>query len=317
MSHEYNEGGSHDRPIVIGMSGHLLWCYGEVDDKQDVTIRSTSIPRSRDVHDVLEIRWENVLDVPLRGADVTNDVLRRAMSDARMTEQVLADKCQVDVKTVARWMADEGRIPHPRHRWAASEALGVDEAVLWPDAVRKNIKTGTDREIVAVYPYRSACPKAVWRKLITGANKRLVFAGYTNYFLWLEIPNLRAALRRKAEQGCKIRFLVGDPDSEVTRRREEIEAVPLTVGTRIRITLDELSKLRDVPGIEVRHGDEHIAMSVFVFDDDMLMTPHLARLVGHDSPMFHIRRCQDDGLYDRFALHVRQLWDSAHPLGGS
>ncbi|MEW2356554.1 XRE family transcriptional regulator [Spirillospora sp. NPDC029432] len=245
---------------------------------------------------------------------MANDALRQALAGARLTEQELADTCQVDVKTVARWLADEGRRPHPRHRWTASEALGVDEAVLWPDAVRKNVKTGPDREIVAVYPYRSACPKSVWRRLIGDASKELVFAGYTNYFLWLEIPNLRAVLRRKAERGCRVRFLVGDPDSEVTRRREELEAVPLTVGTRIRITLDELGKLADVPGVEARYGDEHIALSVFRFDDEMLVTPHLAHLAGHDSPMFHVQRQQEDGLYDRFAHHVGELWNGGRPV---
>jgi hypothetical protein len=156
--------------------------------------------------------------------------------------------------------------------------------VLWPDAVRHAIKTGPDREIVAVYPFRSACPKSVWRQLIASSTRELTFAGYTNYFLWLEQPNLRTVLRRKADGGCRVRFLVGDPNSEITRHREEVEDVPLTVGTRIRITLDELGKLRDVPNIATRLGDEHIAMSVFVFDHEMLVTPHLANLVGHDSP---------------------------------
>ncbi|WP_433189178.1 DUF5919 domain-containing protein [Actinoallomurus sp. CA-150999] len=123
---------------------------------------------------------------------------------------------------------------------------------------------------------------------------------------------MRNVLRRKAESGCRIRFLVGDPDSEITRHREELEAVPLTVSTRIRVTLDELSKLEGVSGIETRFSDEHIAMSVFVFDEDMLVTPHLARLVGHDSPMLHIRRHQNEGLYDRFAYHVAELWESGH-----
>lgn len=248
-----------------------------------------------------------------------NDALRRAMADAKLTEQELAEACNVDIKTVARWVAEDARMPHPRHRWAASEALGVDEDVLWPDTIRKNVKTGPDREIIAVYPYRSACPKSVWRNLIGGATKELTFAGYTNYFLWLEIPNLRTVLRRKAERGCQVRFLIGDPDSEVTHQREEIENVPLTVGTRIRITLDELSKLTGTPGIEARYGDDHIAMSVFIFDDQMLVTPHLARLVGHDSPMLHVQRRQDDGLFDRFAYHVAELWDSgraANPTGG-
>jgi hypothetical protein len=187
--------------------------------------------------------------------------------------------------------------------------LEAEESVLWPDAVRHAIKTGPDREIVAVYPFRSACPKSVWRQLITSSARELTFAGYTNYFLWLEQPNLRTVLRRKADGGCRVRFLVGDPDSEVTRHREEVEGVPLTVGARIRITLDELGKLHDVPNIATRLGDEHIAMSVFVFDHEMLVTPHLANLVGHDSPMLHLRRHQDDGLFDRFSYHVNALWD--------
>ncbi|WP_285775205.1 hypothetical protein [Microtetraspora sp. NBRC 13810] len=179
---------------------------------------------------------------------------------------------------------------------------------LWPDSIRANIKTGPDREVQAVYPHRSACPKSVWRRLIGAAKNNIIFGGYTNYFLWLEHPNLARALKQKAQKGCTIRFLLGDPDSEVTRRREEIEDVPLTVSTRIRITLAELDQLKDVPGIQVRFGEEHIAMSVFQFDDEMLVTPHLAKLVGHDSPLLHLHRLQDDGLYDRFAYHINELW---------
>lgn len=241
---------------------------------------------------------------------MANVALRRAMLDAKVNDQRLADHCGVDVKTVARWLQDEARIPHMRHQWAAAEILGVESAVLWPEAIRNTVKTGPDREILTVYPYRSACPKSVWRGLITSARNEIVFAGYTNYFLWLEHPNLAKALKRKAEQGCKIRFLVGDPDSEVTRNREEVENVPLTVSTRIRITLSEIEQVRGVPGIEARFGDEHIAMSVFRFDSEMLVTPHLAKLVGHDSPMLHLRRHQDDGLFDRFAYHASELWSN-------
>jgi transcriptional regulator with XRE-family HTH domain len=243
-----------------------------------------------------------------------NDALRRAMADAHVTEAELAKRCGVDVKTVTRWITTDGRLPHPRHRWAAADALGVDEAMLWPEGVRRTVKTGPDREIAATYPYRSACPKSVWRTLITNASKEMTFAGFTSYFLWLEIPNLRRVLRRKAERGCRVRFLVGDPDSEVTRHREQIEGVPLTVGTRIRITLAELSKLDGVPNLEVRFGDDHIAMSVFRFDDQMLVTPHLARLVGHDSPMLHLHRMMDDGLFDRFAFHLAELWEMGRPV---
>ncbi|WP_248966340.1 helix-turn-helix domain-containing protein [Sphaerisporangium perillae] len=245
---------------------------------------------------------------------MANVSLRRAMQDAKITEHHLAERCGVDVKTVARWVQDETRIPHQRHQWSAAEALGVDSAVLWPEAIRNTVKTGPDREVLSVYPYRSACPKSIWRNLISSAVGEITLAGYTNYFLWLEHPNLAKVLRRKTEQGCKVRFLVGDPDSEVTRRREEIESVPLTVSTRIRITLAELEQLRDVPGVEARFSDEHIAMSAFRFDSEMLVTPHLAKLVGHDSPMLHLKRHQDDGLFDRFAYHISELWSAGRAI---
>lgn len=245
---------------------------------------------------------------------MANDLLRRAMSDATMTEAALAAAVGVDAKTVARWIADETRVPHPRHRWATCEALGVGEDVLWPDAIKHTVKTGPDREVMAVYPFRSSCPKSVWQGLITGAQREVTFCAYTAYFLWLEIPNLRNVLRKKAERGTRIRFLIGDPESEITRRREEVEAVPLTVSTRIRITLDELAKLRETSGIETRYSDDHVSMSVFVFDNEALVTPHLGNLVGHDSPMLHLRRMQEDGLYDRFRFHADALWSAGREV---
>jgi transcriptional regulator with XRE-family HTH domain len=72
---------------------------------------------------------------------VTNVVLRQALDDARMTMRDLASKVGVDVKTVERWV-QEGRTPHPRHRWTAAELLGVDEAVLWPESIRSQTRAG-------------------------------------------------------------------------------------------------------------------------------------------------------------------------------
>lgn len=231
------------------------------------------------------------------------------MSAADLTPGRLARIVDVEPKTVERWLSNPARSPHPRTQDKVSSALGVSVGVLWPRAIRSTVKVGPDREIVSAYPYRNACPTSVWSDLINGASQSITFAGYTNYFVWQEQPRLADRLRRKALDGCRIRFLVGDPDSEVTRQREAVEDVPLTVSTRIRITLDALSKLRSgAPGIEARFSDQHIALSVFSFDDQMLVTPHLSSLLGHDSPMLHLRRLTDDGLYDRFAGHVAALW---------
>ncbi|OKJ11907.1 helix-turn-helix domain-containing protein [Kitasatospora sp. CB01950] len=240
------------------------------------------------------------------------------MSAAGLSPRQLAGRVGVSGKTVERWLSDGRLIPHARNREDAAKVLGVDSTMLWPKVVRDALKIGPDREIIRSYPYRSACPSTVWGDLIKNARTDLLFAGYTNYFLWLEQPNLVESLRRKAEAGCRVRFLLGDPDGEVTRQREAIEDVALTVSTRIRITLENLAKLRDVTGVEARHSaaddaTNHVGLSVFRFDSQALVTPHLARVVGHDSPMMHLRRQQEDGMFDRFAAHAEELWDRGRP----
>ncbi|MFJ2811258.1 DUF5919 domain-containing protein [Kitasatospora sp. NPDC087271] len=185
--------------------------------------------------------------------------------------------------------------------------------MIWPNTVRANVKTGHDREVFAVYPYRSACPQSVWAQLIAEARSDIFLAGYTSYFVWLEQPALLQTLRRKAESGCRVRFLLGDPVSDTTRQREQIEDVTLTVSTRIRVTLENLAKLSGTEGIEARFsapddGPNHVGLSVFRFDEHALVTPHLARTVSHDSPLMHLRRSEENGMFDRFAEHVEELW---------
>ncbi|MBZ4322419.1 XRE family transcriptional regulator [Streptomyces huiliensis] len=189
-----------------------------------------------------------------------------------------------------------------------------------PHLVKVRIKSGHDRELVRSYPYRSACPSTLWGELIAGAREELVFAGYTDYFLWTHVPVLSDVLRRKAGAGCRVRFLVGDPDGEVTRNREVVEDAVLTVSARIRMTLRHLREL--APVVEARFSApedavNHVSLSVFRFDGDALVTPHLASLVGHDSPMLHLRRQGDGGLFDRFVEHAEELWGRGVPLGGT
>ncbi|MFD9562454.1 XRE family transcriptional regulator [Streptomyces sp. NPDC059994] len=248
-----------------------------------------------------------------------NAALRLAMDNAGVTPRQLAHRVGVSLKQVERWLADEALTPHLRNREDAARALGVDEEMLWPQAVKDRIKTGNDREMVHSYPYRSACPSTVWADLVEGATAELFFAGFTNYFFWSQVPQFSETIRRKAEAGCRVRFLLGDPEGEVTRQREAIEEVALTVSTRIRTTLEHLERLGPVEGVEARFSSpldaiNHVSLSVFRFDHDALVTPHLARLVGHDSPLLHLRRQRDGGMFDRFAEHSEELWERAEPL---
>lgn len=247
-----------------------------------------------------------------------NAAPRSATEVAKLTPRKLATRIGVAPKTVERWLADAEVLPHARNRADACRALRVDEDMVWPKAVQERVKTRHERELAHACPYRSACPSTVWGELIARASTDILFAGYTNYFVWLEQPASTDTLRRKIASGCRVRFLLGDPDGEVTRQREVIEDVALSVSTRIRISLEHLGRLGPLEGLETRFSStegavNHVSLSVFRFDHDVLVTPHLARLVGHDSPLLHLRRQGDGGMFDRFAEHAEELWDRGVP----
>ncbi|MFJ5528700.1 hypothetical protein [Streptomyces sp. NPDC093261] len=48
-----------------------------------------------------------------------------------------------------------------------------------------------------------------------------------------------------------------------------------------------------------------------------MVTPHPARLAGHDSPLLHPRRRGAGGMFDRFSGHAEELWGRSAPVGSS
>lgn len=243
------------------------------------------------------------------------------MAEAHVTPRQLAARVGVTAKSVERWIADEERTPHAQNRLDTCRVLGVDEQMIWPEAVTTRVKVGNDRELVHSYPYRSACPSTVWSRLVNDTTRDMLLGGYTNYSFWTQVPDFAGIVRRKVVSGCRVRFLIGDPEGEITRQREEVEAAALTVSTRIRITLEQLDRLGPLEGLEARFSEasdavNHVGLSVFQFDHDALVTPHLARVIGHDSPMLHLRRQGDGGMFDRFKDHAEELWDRGVPMPG-
>ncbi|MBU3064366.1 hypothetical protein KO481_22885 [Nocardia sp. NEAU-G5] len=66
-----------------------------------------------------------------------NQRLAHALSEAGLTREELAEKIQVDPKTVERWIVN-GRTPYPAHQHRISEAVGVEEQALWPGGFKRS-----------------------------------------------------------------------------------------------------------------------------------------------------------------------------------
>jgi hypothetical protein len=235
------------------------------------------------------------------------------MADQKLGVMDISRKMKVDPKTVSRWIAEDGRTPQPRHRWQLSDLLGVEEHVLWPQLARGALKTGYDREILAVYPSHSAVPASVWQRLVGDATKEITLCGTSYDWLWNHVPDLTRILGEKAAAGCKVRAVIGDPEHPAIQADEEATGVPVTLSTRIEQTRHLLAPLRDV--VEVRRTAMGFGRAVARGDDQAAMHVWLYGKMGADFPVFHLRRRQDGGIFDQIAVsHVEALWEAARPV---
>jgi hypothetical protein len=174
------------------------------------------------------------------------------------------------------------------------------------------VATGT-AEIVNAYPYRSHFTNAAWWDLISGATKQIDLLGYTLYFLSLDHPQLIETLREKCANGCVVRATIADPDSEHVAYRDQEEDQPITIVARIKSTIKHFAPLVGVEGFELRYHNTPLYNSIFRFDDDMLVTPHLYATPGSAAPLLHLRNLGTNGLFTRFAGHFEGMWSSARP----
>ncbi len=184
--------------------------------------------------------------------------------------------------------------------------------MLWPELMCRRL-AGTDRELVATYPRRADLPRHFWRDMMTSARQRMYFGGYTSYFLWLDVPQAHTYLAAKASDGVDIRWLLGDPDSMVTRARDDVESHPLKLATRINMTRMEVARSGAADLMPVRLSDRHIGTSVWIFDDEAVLAMHIGAGLGHDSLTQHFRQRKKEGPFSRLLEHFEGLWADARP----
>lgn len=240
---------------------------------------------------------------------MANERLLAAMERADVSVQELATVTAKDPKTISRWIG--GRVPHPRQRFLVAKHLCDDEEFLWPGVQRKAESTSSSMgEIVAMYPYRSNMSTDMWWQLISSADRQIDLLGYTLYFLALDHPELVPTLAEKCASGCQVRAVIADPRSGHTAYRDQEEQQPITLVARIRTTLKYFNQLHDCANLEIRYQDVPLYNSVFRFDDQMLVTPHLHATPGSSAPMLRLRRLGPNGLFSRFAGHFESVWST-------
>ncbi|WP_237542877.1 MULTISPECIES: XRE family transcriptional regulator [unclassified Streptomyces] len=238
---------------------------------------------------------------------MVNERLRRAMHQAGLDIQSLADASEVSAKTVERWIG--GKTPYPRTRYRVAAILQEDESYLWPEAVNSAALTGA--ELVATYPRRGDVPRHLWTELLRGAHRDIDLLAYAGLFLTEEHPDWLPILAAKVEQGARVRLLLGDQAGTQLAARDREYKIGGGVSGRVSAVLAHYRQ-RMPPSVQIRLHDTPLYNSIYRFDDEMIVNTHAYGVLAAFTPVMRLRRV-DGAYFNTYVESYERVWASARP----
>ena len=240
-----------------------------------------------------------------------NETLRRALLRARLSEDDVAARLQVDPKTVRRWL--EGRVPYLRHRWALTGLLDADEADLWPEVRAAITARSRPAEIKAIYPNRHAVPRDAWLSLFGSAVREIGILACSGLFLARE-PGVLDVLAERGRDGVPVRICLRDPDGPNTAERGTGEGTGDAAAAGIREALALFGQLPDSAGVEIRLHRAVLYNSICRADDQLLVSQHAYGIADERAPVLYLRSADDGDLVATYLDAFDRIWTGALPL---
>ena len=234
-----------------------------------------------------------------------NETLCRALLRARLTEEDVAARLQVDPKTVRRWL--EGRLPYLRHRWAIAAMLGADETDLWPQLRAARARPD---EVVAVYPHRDAVPREGWLRLLGSAQHDIGILDDTGPSPIGTRPVV-AALAERAQSGVRVRICLRDPGPADVLQRAFGPGTSNTPRADMDDALAFYAPLRDNSHVEVRLTHGTMYSSICRADDQLLVSQHAYGIGNAQAPVLHLRRAEGGDMVRTYLDAFEQTWADA------
>jgi transcriptional regulator with XRE-family HTH domain len=247
----------------------------------------------------------------MREARSLNEMLRRALFRARLTEEDVAAHLGVDPKTVRRWL--EGRMPYPRHRLALSHLLGADEAHLWPEVHAARAARSWPEEVKAVYPHRWAVPRELWHQLFESAQREIDVLAYSGLFL-AEDVGLLNVFASKACAGVSMRIALGDPDGPNVAERGDEEGTAGGMAAKIRNALILFRPLLDARNVEIRLHRITLYNSIYRADDNLVLNQHIYGVAAANAPVLHLSMVSSGDMFSSYIDSFKRIWSDAQSL---
>lgn len=245
---------------------------------------------------------------------MANDRLRTAMLAANLTIEQLAERVDAHPKTAERWIRDEV-VPHRTTRHRVLAVLEAREADIWPSLNGGARPVPAETEFVHLYPSRSAITGACWQELLAGVEAQMDVLVFSGVFL-VEQYDLVPLIRKKAQAGVRFRLLVGDEKSDAVVQRAIDEGTPGGLEGRIQLMRRYLAEVAELDGVEIRTHGTTLYNSIYRFDDQLLVNPHVYGALAGQSPVLQFKHHPNGTVWDHYLKSFEQVWRCAKPEKG-
>lgn len=241
----------------------------------------------------------------------SNQRLADAMRNAQLSPEQLSESVGVDPKTVKRWLDGTIEAPHRSAREKTAAVVQVPLAVLWPDLPGSMDGTA---ELIGAYVTRAQVSPTTVRSLVDASRAHIDVLAYAALWLWDSVPRFAESLAGKAAEGVQVRVCLGDPASVAVRLRGDEEGVGEGLAARCRLAATYAAPLVQIDAGALRLSGATLYTSMLRADDEVLWNAHLWGNAASESPVFHLRRRDDQGIYESVVRSFERVWNQAQPV---
>ena len=230
-----------------------------------------------------------------------NETLCRALIQARLTEEDVAARLQVDPKTVRRWL--EGRVPYLRHRWAIAAMVGADETDIWPQL--RTVQTRPD-EVVGIYPHQGTVPRDVWLRLFGSAQCEIGILEKADLPVAAD-HDIADVLAERAGSGVRLRICLHAAGEPLAGRNDQSQ----TFGTRAGAAAAIYLPLREKGEVDVRFHQGAVYNSIYCADDQLVVSQRVYGAQVSSAPTVHLQGAEGSDMVTTYLDAFENAWTAA------
>lgn len=156
--------------------------------------------------------------------------------------------------------------------------------------------------LLNIYNHRSELSSNDFISGLKKASSNIDLLGYAISFL----PEHFEFSEILQNTSAKIRICLANPNSKHVFERNLEEKNEGSIAARISSSLLRINQIQSKNLILKLH-ETPLYCSIFRFDNEMLVTPHLFGLRGASAPMMHLEK-NNNGLYNSYLKHFDDIW---------